>query len=224
MRYKWIMLKRVHGATVLGAVGLALAATVLACTAGTVGSSSGSSGSTLPQTQAEVTSTAGLVITATISAATLGEECGSSGSLRAPSADCAPSEDGGTCGGTSYCQQSNVQIAFTASTGSKAATVEVVSVTLHDSATGNLVDTLAASKPQSWSGSSYVAWDETIKPGTQLKASYDLTAPKWSTITAAAKGTSAYSTKYKLNVTLRIDGVEVVLQSTDLNREPQVAT
>lgn len=222
MRYKKIMLKRFHGATVLGAFGLAAA--VFACTAGTVGSSSGSSGSTQPQTQAEVTSTAGLVITATISAATLGEECGNGGSLKAPSAgDCAPSEDGGTCGGTSYCQQSNVQIAFTASAGSKSATVEVVSVTLHDSATGNLVDTLTASKPQSWSGSSYAPWDETIKPGAQLKASYDLTAPKWSTITAA-KTTSAYSTKYKLNVTLRIDGVEVVLQSTDLNREPQVAT
>ena len=218
------MLQRFHGATVLGAFGLA--ATVFACTAGTVGSSSGSSGSTLPQTQAEVTSTAGLVITATISAATLGEECGNAGgSLKAPSAgDCAPSADGGTCGGpSSYCQQSNVQIAFTASAGSKGATVEVVSVTLHDAATGNLVDTLTASKPQSWSGSTYVAWDETIKPGTQLKASYDLTAPKWSNITAA-RTTSAYSTKYKLNVTLRIDGVDVVLQSTDLNREPQVAT
>jgi hypothetical protein len=215
------MFKRVHAAMVVGALGVGSLA-VLACTSGTVdGASSGSSVSSVPVQQAEITSpSSGLGISATIAAATLGEECGGSSGLRAPSqGDCAPSMEG-TCGG-SFCQQSNVQIAFTATAGSQSANVEVVSVTLHDSATGDLVDTLTASRPQAWSGSSYAAWDQTIKPSSELKASYDLTAPKWSTITS---GRTSYSTKYRLNVTLRIDGVQFVLQSSDLNREPQVAT
>lgn len=222
------MFKSVRAVMVLGVLGVAAVACTVGNTSGGPGGSSGSSGSsgsTVPQQQAQVTSpTSGLTITATISAATLGEgDCGGSGLRAAPAGDCAESADGGGCGGPSYCQQSNVQIAFTSEAGAQGAKVEIVSVTLHDSATGGLVDTLAASKPQSWTGSGYAAWDETLEPGAELKASYDLSAPKWSTVTSA-KGTSSYSTKYKLNVTLRIDGVEVVLQSTDLNREPQVAT
>lgn len=214
------MFKRMHAVLVLGAIGVA----VLACSSGTL--DGGNGGSTQPQVQGQVTSpTSGLQVSATISAATLGEECGSSGGLRAPSAgDCAPAADGGGCGGGgSFCQQSNVQIAFVSATGTQSASIEVVSVTLHDSATGDLVDTLTASKPQSWTGTGYAAWDQTIKPSTELKASYDLSAPKWSTI-GNTRTASSYATKYKLNVTLRIDGVQVVLQSADLNREPQVAT
>jgi hypothetical protein len=224
------MLKSLRCAVVLGALGLA----VFACTAGsTTGATSE------PQKQAQITSpTTGLVVTATISAVTLGDECAAS----APSfsGDCAPapiadagSEAGGGqrpapggCGGTSYCQQSNVQIAFTAGTGSQNAKVEVVTVTLIDAASGKIVDTLKASHPQAWVANTYAAWDETIKPAGELKASYDLSAPAWSTLsgTSDSKTASSYSTKYKLHVTLRIDGVEITLESTDLSREPAVAT
>ena len=226
------MFKSLRCAVVLGALGVA----VFACTAGST-----TGGTSTPQTQAQVTSpTTGLVVTATISAVTLGDECAST-----PAAgfagDCAPTQvadagdEGGSggqrpapggCGGTSYCQQSNVQIAFTAGAGSKSAKVEVVTVTLIDAATGKTVDTLTASHPQAWIANSYASWDETIKPAGELKASYDLTAPAWSTLSGStdSRTTSSYSTKYKLHVTLRIDGVEITLESTDLSREPPVAT
>ncbi|MDB4934795.1 MAG: hypothetical protein JWP87_1767 [Labilithrix sp.] len=223
------LVKSVLCAVVLGVLGIA----VFACSAGT-----SSTGSTEPQKQAQVTSpTSGLQITATISAVTLGDECGggAAGGF-APSADCAPqagtrpAADGGAssspapggCGGA-FCQQSNMQIAFTATAGTQSAKVEVVDVTLLDAATGKIVDTLKATKPQVWSGNAYSAWDQTIKPAGELKASYDLSAPAWSTL-SGSDTRLAYSTRYKLHVTLRIDGVQIVLESTDLSREPQVAT
>ena len=225
------MFKSLRCAVVVGALGLA----VFACTAG---SGSTSLGSSEPQKQAQITSpSSGLVVTATISAVTLGDECAASAGI---SADCAPSapqqadsgaEGGaakapGGCGGPSYCQQSNVQLAFTASAGTQSAKVEVVSVTLLDAASGNLADTLKASHPQVWNGNGYTTWDESIKPGGDMKASYDLSAPAWSKLsgTSDSRTTASYSTKYKLQVTLRIDGVEFTLESTELSREPAVAT
>jgi len=117
------MFKSLRSAVVLGCLGAAF----IACTAG-VGA--GSIGSSQPTEQAQITAPAsGLQITASISSVTLGDECGG-GEGFAPSADCAPSEapaDGGSgsgakrapggCGGSSYCQQSNVQLSFTASAG-----------------------------------------------------------------------------------------------------------
>ncbi len=168
-------------------------------------------------------------------AVTLGDECAASAGTSL-AGDCAPASpptnvDGGSgkaapggCGGTSYCQTSNVQIAFNAGTGSQSAKVEVVSVTLLDSASGNVLDTLKPSHPQVWSGNGYATWDETIKPAGDLKASYDLSAPAWSKLSASNSRLSSRETKYKVHVTLRIDGVEITLESTDLSREPAVAT
>jgi hypothetical protein len=219
------MFKTVHCAVLLGVF-------LVACTAGLATTS----GSSIPQQQAEVTSpTSGLQVTASIVSVTLGEECGNaSGSKGAPSADCAPTRpaDAGTegggggfapgeggCGG-SYCQQSNVQIAFNAGAGSQAARVQIVSVQLIDAA-GSVVDTLTASKPQLWNGAGYSPWDETVKPAASSKTSYDLTAPSWSKMDG---NRTAYAAKYKLHVTLLIDGVQITLESANLSREPSVAT
>lgn len=210
---------------VVALVGLGF--TLLACTAG---SGAGTSGPLEPQDQAQITApTSGLHITASIAAATLGEQCAPTPALVAGDCAAPPVEDGGSskfgsgtgCGG-SLCQQSNVQLSFKAGDGRSSAHVEIVSVTLHDAASGALVDTLKPSKPQAWTGNGYAAWDETIKPAGDLKASYDLSAPAWSTIGASNSG--GYAAKYHLHVTLRIDGLEIMLDSTDLNREPMVAT
>lgn len=235
------MLKSLRCVVVLGALGIA----AFACTAG---STQGGSGfGSAPVKQAEVTSpTSGLKVTATISAVTLGEECantpaaggGTSSGFAAGDCASAPSQtkpaDGGAGSGTGvapggcggYCQGSNVQIAFTSTAGTKGATVEIVSVTLHDAQTGKLVDTLKSSKPQEWNGNGYAAWDQVVPPASELKASYDLTSPAWSTLNGSdsARTTNAYSTAYTLDVTLRIDGVEVTLESVAVNREPPVAT
>lgn len=224
------MLKSLRSVVVLGCLGIA----AVACSAGL-----GTVGSSQPTEQAQITApTSGLEITASISSVTLGDDCGAaSGEAFAPSADCAaeaarPSPDGGGggaakpggggCGFGSYCQQSNVQINFTAGAGSSNAKVEIVTVKLVTATDGAVVDTLSARNPKSWVGNGYTPWDETIKPAGSLKASYDLSAPSWSKQDSARS--SSYSTKYRLHVTLRIDGVEITLLSTELSREPAVAT
>jgi len=200
--------------------GLALsAAALIACTAGTGGNGTGTGpgGSSPPEQTAEV-NRSGLTVTATIASVTLGDECGSSSGLAAPSQDCA-----GDC--RSSCESSNVQIAFTASAGGKAAPVEIVSVSLVDATMATVVDSLTASKPQVWNGSTYAPWDQNVTPGGDLKASYDLSSPGWSKIDGSGTAkTSSYSRSFKLHVTLRIDGVEVTLESVALNRQPQAVT
>jgi hypothetical protein len=119
----------------------------------------------------------------------------------------------------------NVQLAFLAGAATTAAAVEVVSVTLVDSTTGSVVDTLEASSPQVWNGSGYAPWNQRVTPGGDLKASYQLTAPDWSTMNQGGNDMrTAYSRNFKLQVILRIDGVEVRMQSNDLQREPEFAT
>lgn len=220
---------RSHRFLSLVGVSFALGLAALACSGGSgplvSGSSSSSSSSggseqePTPQEQVTVSppSTA-LEVTATIVSATLGDECGGgAGEGKFAPSDCAPT-DGGQCG--SICRESNVQLSFKTGAGS-AAKVEITSVTLHDSKTGAKVDTLQASSPQSWNGSGYAAWDETLAPSSEIKASYDLTAPKWS---AMGTGANLYSATYRLRVALKIDGVAVLLESAELSREPAVAT
>jgi hypothetical protein len=144
------------------------------------------------------TTSTGLRVTASIVAATLGEECGGSG----------------------YCPQSNVQIAFNAGPGSQAARIEIVRVDLVNAA-GSVLDTLKASKPQLWNGGGYSPWDQTMKPETDAMIRYDLTAPAWSTLDGSR---TAYFAKHKLHVTLLIDGVQITLESATLSRETAVMT
>lgn len=149
-----------------------------------------------PQEQTVITSPkTGLKVTSAISAATLGDS------------------------------SANVQIAFIAEAATTGAAVEVVSVELLDAATGSVVDTLTASAPQVWNGSSYSAWNQRVTPGGDLKASYQLTAPDWSTLDkGGSAGRTSYSKAYKLRITLRIDGIDVLMQSGELNREAQFQT
>ena len=116
----------------------------------------------------------------------------------------------------------NVQLAFVAGAASTSASVEVVSITLVDATSGSVVDTLEASSPQVWNGGGYVPWNQQVTPGGDLRASYQLSAPAWSSIDPGGK--DAYSRTFKLRITRRIDGVDVLMQSTDLNREAQFQT
>jgi hypothetical protein len=173
--------------------------TILAMFALAVGVSSLACGGTqldIPQQQAVTTSAkSGLQITSAISSVSLGD---------------------------SY---ANVQLAFLADAATDSASVEIVSVTLVDATTGSVVDTLESSTPQVWNGGGYTTWNQRVTPGGDLKASYHLTAPDWSKIDQGAPtGKTAYSRSFKLRVTLRIDGIDVPLESTELHREPQMQT
>jgi hypothetical protein len=207
----------------------AFALTALACTAGSSSGEPTINGSADAPRQKTITApTSGLVVTATVSAVTLGDECATAAAGKGVAAGtCAPSDSGADaasgCGGPSYCQPSNVQLAFTAAAGTKSAKIEVLDVTLLDQASAQILDVLTASHPQVWSGNAYAPWDELVTPSSDMKTSYDLSAPAWSTLNAKSP-TSTYSTTYKIYVTLRIDGVKLTLQLVDLSREPAVAT
>jgi hypothetical protein len=113
-----------------------------------------------------------------------------------------------------------VQIAFKSEASGRAAHVEIVSVKLEDETNGTEVASLDVHDANVWSGNGYTTWDGTIQPSSDLKTSYDLASPPWST----AGGSSTYSDSFRLYVTLRIDGVEVVLESGRLSREAAIAT
>lgn len=151
-----------------------------------------------PQAKAEITNpTTGISVKATIASASLGDS------------------------------NANVQMAFFASDATAAASIAIVSVVLVDGRNGNTVETLSTSSPAVWNGSAYVGWNEQVTPGGDLRASYQLTAPKWSAIdgTDTRNGTaSSYSIPFRLRMTLRIDGSEVTIESGELQREPQVVT
>ena len=203
-----VVMKMLRFAMVLGL-------TLLACSGG-----EGTLETSAPLTaQGKVSAPSGLEVTATISAVTLGDDCGGSGAALAPSESGGRCADDSPCG--SPCQRSNLQLAFTAGPGGQKARVEITEVTLHD-AGGTKIDTLSASGAQAWNGNGYAAWDQTVAPSADLKASYTLSAPSWSTIEKS--GTSSYSQKYLVRVVLRIDGQSLTLESSTLSREPPVAT
>jgi hypothetical protein len=201
-----------HGSRILLAFGFILAA----CSGGVVDQAP-------PGQQGKVVSpNSGPDVTAAIASAALGDQ-GCPGSNLAPVAgSCAiraadAAVGPGPCGGP--CRPSTIQIQFTAATGSTAAHIEVGDVLLLDS-TGATLENLAPSNPQEWDAASgtYTAWDQTVSPSSELTASYTLSSPSWSTLG------NSYSATYLLRITLRIDGMTLVLQSSPLNREPLVAT
>ncbi|MBS2017530.1 MAG: hypothetical protein JST00_31905 [Deltaproteobacteria bacterium] len=187
--------KRVHLLALLAALGTTAAASI-ACSGGTVIDQ--------PQKQVEVVSQSGASVKAAISSASLGE---------------------------SY-SGSNLQLAFVATTASNAAKITIKSVALVDMNKGTQVALLSSSEPRVWNGSSYVTWNESVTPGGDLRASYKLSTPNWSEIDGTGTGTgavgrsssSSYSIPFRLRVTMQIDGTEVILESSELHREPVAVT
>jgi hypothetical protein len=162
----------------------------------------------------------GLDVQSVLSSATLGDE-GCSGPTPARSGgSCIAIADAGTgpCGG--LCRNSTIQIQFTAGARATPAHVEIADVELLDSTGGTVLQSLAASSPQAWDAttSTYQPWDQTVMPSSEVKSSYTISSPSWSTFG------NSYPAPYRLRVTVRIDGTTVVLQSEAQYREPIVAT
>jgi hypothetical protein len=209
------MIKR---AAVLGLLAVAL----FAC-------SSGNSGTAAPAAlQGEVVGTNGLDVKVAFAAASLGDEGCGGGTSGGFAASCAAPAEGtgqkqagdsarGGCGG---CRATNIQLSFTTSASGGAAKVSVVSVSLIDAASNSEVAALTANGSQTWDATAgqYRAWDGTLTPSAEVKASYTLTSPEWS------KLDPSYTKQYKLVITLNVDGTTLLIESEELNREPAVAT
>lgn len=111
----------------------------------------------------------------------------------------------------------SVQIAFLADEAATAALVAVTRVVVVDAATGTEVHELAVGAAGVWNGSAYVPWNQRVTPGGDLKASYALSS-------AGGILPGDYGTRYRLRVTLQIDGVERTLESEEVQQEPPMAT
>jgi hypothetical protein len=73
-------------------------------------------------------------------------------------------------------------------------------------------------KPKIWKADGYGAWDETILPKTDVKASYKLSLPNWSQVQGKIEG-NTYNTMFKLEADIEIDGVPKTIRSGDVVRE-----
>lgn len=118
------------------------------------------------------------------------------------------------------CSQSTLQLAFTGQEGS-ASTATLKAVRLQ-SAEGKALGTLETRLPTIWKESGYEAWDGTLEPGADHKASYKLSVPDWSEVETALGG-SSYGTMYTLEVDVEIQGKVTTLTSPQFERgRPQI--
>lgn len=167
---------------------------------------------------------ASLEVEASIASATLADDCPAPQEAGAPrpgeddpglwAGDCA--EDG-PCG---WCTQTAVQLAIEAGDGDAAVPFEVVAIRLR-TLDGALVDELSPHRAQVFAGERYVAWDERIEPGASLVVRYETDAPDWS---GSAGAFRAPSQSFRLEMVVRIDGVERTLSLEPVSREPEIVT
>jgi hypothetical protein len=174
--------------------------------------------------EAGVTAPSGLLVSVALASAHLGAEgCthDESGGLKIRS--CAVSLDAGApgtgpCGGP--CELSSVVLAFSSGSGTAGAHIQVTKVAMLDGATGQELQALSAYTPVAWSGTQYVAWDETVAPSSQINTSYTLSPPSWSTLGPSY----TYSHQYNLQITILVDGKAVTLESPPLTRPAPLST
>jgi hypothetical protein len=163
-----------------------------------------------------------LTVDASVSSANLAQDCPNAGSGAGLAARCGPADGGAgdsACG--SLCRQSSVQIQVRA-TGDGVAHVTVARVRLLDASTGAFLQDLTARSPQVWvDPNGYRTWDGNITAGQTLRTSHALSAPNWYGVTTPA---FQYSRTYRIEVVLRVDGVERTIVSAELMREPEVVT
>lgn len=150
--------------------------------------------------------------TASLSAVTLAQDCGAKAGVADFAAGACAAE--GPCG---LCRQSSMQLQFASAHRD---TVKIIDVRLLDLQTGKLIEHLKPREPQSWNGSQYVTWDETLEPTVMLKASYKLSAPTYSVSGDARFG---YTSTYKVEVDVMI-GDELHTLTGEASREPEVVT
>ncbi len=160
-----------------------------------------------------------LEVEASLSSVTLADDCSGEPTdgtgLIAPDADCAI---GATdCG---FCQQTGLQLRFTAAGTGEDVPVEIISVALL-SADGAFLENLTARNPRTFGDEGYVAWDETIAPAEDLHVAYDASSPTWSVVESPE---GRWGTRYRVQVVVRIDGQDRMLELSPVMREAEIVT
>lgn len=124
--------------------------------------------------------------------------------------------DGG--GWVQPCTQSTMQVVFS-DEGEQTAHVEIETVRVLDPKSGKEVSRIRAREPAAWTGSAYEAWDQTLAPHTEVKASYVLSVPEWSEVEKTLGVGSSYGTMFVLEVEVRVGDDRQTIRSAEFPRE-----
>ena len=133
--------------------------------------------------------------------------------------DCPEDFDGDCAIGGCPCQQTSLQLRFTAGAIGAEVPIELVSVSLLTEE-GVFLQSLTSRDPRTFVEGSYVAWDETIAAAEDLAVAYDATAPDWSVVDP----THRFGTRYTVRVVVRIGGVERTLELSPVMRQSDIDT
>lgn len=158
-----------------------------------------------------------LDVDASISSVTLADDC----ALAAPEADFARCDSSEPC--PSFCRQTALQLDLVAGEGEASVPFEVLEVRLISLADGRVVDSLDPRTAQVFDGETYGAWDATIAPNDALDIRLPTSAPDWATI-GGGDTWSTHSMQFRIELRVRIDGIERTLDFAPATREAEIVT
>ncbi|MCX4245638.1 hypothetical protein [Paraliomyxa miuraensis] len=119
------------------------------------------------------------------------------------------------------CTQSTMQVVFSGQ-GDVTSKVQIQAVKLVDPKSGKEVARVSAREPASWRDGAYQAWDETLAPHQEVKASYELSVPDWSEV-EKAMGAGSYGHMFHLELEVKVgDEVQSVRSPQFPREEPHV--
>lgn len=159
--------------------------------------------------------TPSLEVDAALSSAVLADDCAGAGLFDARCAEDGPCP--------SFCQQTAVHLDLSAVASDGEVPIEVVEIRLVSLEDGRVVDTLSPHDATVFDGSSYVAWDATIAGGESLDVRYTTDAPDWAVI-GGGDAWSTHSMEFRVEVRLRVDGVERTIELAPVQREAEIVT
>lgn len=165
-----------------------------------------------------------LEVDAEIAAISLAEDCGGVARPAEPGAGAPPAGDCAEDSCPSFCQQSNLTLRMTVGEGEGPVDAVLLSVRLLDYDSDEHLADLTARQPRIWVGEDgYVSWDELLGAPSDERTLYDLSTPDWNRI-GDGDSWATFSMRFRVEVTLEIDGHTLTLLSDEITREPLIVT
>ena len=163
-----------------------------------------------------------LDVDATIASVTLADDCTAAadepGRASGIAADCDAEDD---CGG--YCRQSAISLAIEAEAEGPSVPFEVISIRAYNMDGGAFVQELSPYAAQIFVDGVYGPWDEQIDAGAILNIRYDTTELDWPRVDTGA-GFRLSGVELRIEMVVRIDGIDRTLEFSPVTREPEIVT
>ncbi len=116
------------------------------------------------------------------------------------------------------CTQSTMQVSITETAGTEGS-VAIKQVRLIRPDTGAVLATIEAREPTAWTDDGqYTPWDEALRAGAEVKASYKISVPDWIEVDEVL-GQSSMGHMFALDVDFETGGVTQTVRSPEFTRE-----